>query len=238
MSSPSLIPWSGTPDPFEGFNVIPDEAEVWVNSNMSYSQVLDIWTSPAPDARGDPGDLIDPIDDLGPPLARPQRDKRVAVREDTRFIRLERAVVGQVFELVRIKFARPGYLARVATFLEVRQVGGAQLYISNDLADPDPFPINGISVRWHLRRDDAVMGIDEAPYLTAAPPRYIPSAHAVDGLPSYWDDMRYHWGQREPNKIARLPRATNIRLFAELLGDGSVLTVRLGGQLGGWEGEK
>lgn len=241
MSSPerTLPPFPDTPDPFE-IGVMSAEGLAFNQANGMYSWTLDVWTAPAPDVRWSATDPIGQEDDLGPPMPRPQRDQRRAAREETRFVRLAagEAAPNTVYELVRVTYVRPGYLARVATFLEVRVAGGAVLYLSNDLADPDPFPIQGLTVRWYLLRDDSVKSITEEPYLTAAPSTWIPSAHAAGGLPSVWEDMRYHWGQRPPNKVARLPRPTNVRLFAELLGDTSSLQIRLGGQLGGWEGQK
>lgn len=224
-----------SPDPFlsgeEG-----NEIAAWNAPNWNLGQSIDVFVTPAPDARWSPTDPIVREDDLGPAELRPQQDQRRLAREETRFLRLETVVVGQVFELVRIKFARPGYLARVATFLEVSR-GNDVLYLSNDLSDPDPFPVADLTIRWHLIRDDAVR-TDEAAFLTAAPVTWLPTGHTVGGLPTNWADMRYHWGQRQPNKIARIPRATNVRLFAEFRGDASSLSARIGGQLGGWEGQK
>jgi len=180
----------------------------------------------------------------------PRRDNRRAMLEETRFQRMTGVEAGfPVFEVLRLYYSRPGYLSRIATFLEVRGVldapGAAPRYLSNDLSDPDPFPIvvplvigqGVVSLRWHLRLDEECNQAPP-PFLAAAPASFIPTAHRVDNLPAEWEDMRYHWGQRPPNKIARIHQPAFVRLFVEFLGNTALADWRVGVQLAGWEGAK
>lgn len=225
-----------TPDPFAP--TLDEEEVAWNDGLMMWSQPIDVWIAPAPDVRRWPGDATAAEDDLGFVGAPPARDLRRHNIDETRFLAIERVSPGAtVFELVRVSYLRPGYLARLATFLEVRNAGGV-VYLSNDLSDPDPFPVDGVTVVWHLRFEELERTDLEAPFLTAAPANHIPTAHRVDMLPGIWDDMRYHWGQRPANKVARISRPGIVRLFAEFQGAGSTQRFRVGGQLGGWEGEK
>ena len=211
----------------------------WNDPLMMWSWPSDVWLAPAPDVRRWPGDETADEDDLGFVGAPPARDRTRRNIDETRFLTLE--VVDNafpVYEILRVSYLRPGYLARVVTFLEVRNAAGV-VYISNDLSDPDPFPVDGgVTVVWHLRLEVMDRTDFEGPFLTAAPVRHIPTAHRVDMLPAIWADMRYHWGQRPANKVARIPRPSIVRLFAEFRGAQSTNRFRVGGQLGGWEGEK
>lgn len=224
-----------TPDPFA-----PDwrEGEVaWGGLNQLWAQPLDVIVAPAPDLRIGPEDPIAANDDLGPPDLPPGRDHRRRDVDETRFLHIDAANPGQVWEVLRVVYTRPGYLARLATFLEVR-TGAGVLYISNDLSDPDPFPVQGATVVWHLRLEEMYRSDYEPAFLVAAPVMHIPPAHRVDMLPAKWADMRYHWGQRPANKVARVAVPCLIRLFVEFQGDTTSTRFRVGGQLGGWEGEK
>lgn len=226
-----------TPDPFApGWR----EGEVaWGGLNQLWAQPLDVIVAPAPDLRISPEDPIAANDDLGPPDLPPGRDHRRRDVDETRFLSISRvdSNSGPVFEILRVVYTRPGYVVRLATFLEVLTAAGSQ-YISNDLSDPDPFPVSGVTVVWHLRLEEMFRSDYEPAFLVAAPVMHIPPAHRVDMLPAVWADMRYHWGQRSANKVARVAVPCLIRLFAEIQGASSTTRFRVGGQIGGWEGEK
>lgn len=235
------------PDPFAPS--MREDRVAWQNS-MYGGQAIDAWICPAPDARQVPTDPTPPEDDLTAAFTAPRRDVRRAMLEETRFQQMRGVDAAlPVFEVLRLFYSRPGYLSRIATFLEVRGAldapGAAPRYLSNDLSDPDPFPITipliigqgQVSLRWHLRLDEECNQAPP-PFLAAAPPSFIPTAHRVGNLPAEWEDMRYHWGQRPPNKIARVRQPAFVRLFVEFLGDTATANWRVGAQLGGWEGAK
>ena len=223
------------PDPFAP----PMAEDLLLPQDLMLSQPFDVWVAPELDSRYAPGDPVAVDDDLGVGYPAPPQDRRRSVREETRFIKPREVVAGNaVFELVRLAFTRSGYLTRVATFLEVVNLAGEVQYISNDIADPFPTFIADLGVRWHLLQDEQHLFDFPPPFLTAAPSLHVPTAHRVDALPAMWDDMRYHWGQRPANKIARVPYPCLLRLFVEFTGTVSLFRFRVGGQLGGYEGEK
>lgn len=219
------------PDPFAPSMV--EQVRAWQDPTLS--QAFDVWISPEPDARRFPGDAIARRDDLGPSVV-PGHDRRRSNRDETRFF-TPAPTEASVWEVVRVTYARPGYLVRVVTFLEVKTRAGELLYLSNDLADPAP-TFAGLVVRWHLLAVDSHATNEDPIFLVNVPAAQLPTAHRVDTLPARWDDMRYHWGQRPANKLARIARPTHVRLFVEFVGLVSAYDFRIGGQLGGWEGEK
>lgn len=235
---------TAVPDPFAPS--MREDLIAWDNP-LYGGQAFDVWTCPTPDARVIPTEPPAPADDLKPAFSGPVRLHRRSMLEETRFLKLTGVNAAfPVFEVLRVYYSRPGYLTRLATFLEITgQANANAAYISNDLSDPDPFPVTfnwqfgtgTVSVRWHLRLDDECSQA-APPFLVAAPAAFLPTCHRVDNLPAQWEDMRYHWGQRPQNKIARVDKPAFIRLFVELLGDTGLATWRVGGLLSGHEGTK
>ncbi len=233
---------STSPDPPDPWAPLQPELErcatdPWVGAPC------EVWVTPAFDGRNVPGDALDVAWQLPEPPPPPAPNRRRNLVERTNFVRLTRTDVTQVaWEVVRVAYPRPGWLARIATYLRVEAVGGGVVFESNDLTSPQPFPLSlgaeVLSIRWHLRFDETIGRVGDPPWIVALPSQAIPTAHTVGDLNSSWVDMRYSWAQRTPNKIGQVRGPGHVRLFAEVIGNvlSSIADIRVGGTLAGWEG--
>lgn len=201
---------------------------------------LDLLVAPVMDRREFPFEPSPPEDDLGPALARPPVNNQRAWDEPARFFEIP-ATEGLVYELIRVTFARPGYVRRLATYFRLI-FNGNLIFETNDLSNPDPFPLTipgggALRLRWHLRLDHNIQRDTEPVFLTGVPASFLPTCEPMDHLPITWADLRYSWPQRNLNKIARVHAPGHVRLFVEVVESFPGAQVKVGALVSGMEGQ-
>lgn len=153
---------------------------------------------------------------------------------------------GTAFELLRTNQLAPGaaMLRKVATWLHVAFLAEGQPvgtpFVTGQDTDPGTFAVDHPTLAGSLQFAWVLVGdpSDGPEPLFIGNPGAIPRAHALDGLPWSWTDLRYSWGSRytETHTII-VPPETRLRLYVVLVTTGATTpadySVRAGGLLAG-----